>query len=60
MATVVGVQYNPHLKALYLRLQARGKTKMSALGGAMRKLVHLCFGVLKTREPYRADYALQS
>ncbi|WP_197495947.1 IS110 family transposase [Methylomonas sp. DH-1] len=60
MATVVGVQYNPHLKALYLRLQARGKTKMSALGGAMRKLVHLCFGVLKTREPYRGDYAFQS
>jgi hypothetical protein len=23
----------------------------------MRKLVHLCFGVLKTRKPYQADYA---
>ncbi|MEN5157312.1 IS110 family transposase, partial [Achromobacter spanius] len=34
-----------------------GKSKMAALGAAMRKLVHLCFGVLKTRTPYRPDYA---
>ena len=57
MAAVVAIRYNPHVKALYHRLLARGKTKMSALGAAMRKLVHLCFGVLKTRQPYRADYA---
>jgi len=24
----------------------------------MRKLAHLCFGVLKNRTPYRSDYAL--
>jgi transposase len=57
MAAIVGTQHNPHIKALYQRLQARGKTKMSALGAAMRKLVHLCFGVLKTRQPYQANYA---
>lgn len=58
MAAIVATRYNPHVKALYQRLQARGKSKMSALGAAMRKLVHLCFGVLKTRRPYEADYAL--
>jgi len=58
MAAIVGTQYNPHIKALYQRLQDRGKTKMSALGAAMRKLVHLCFGVLKTRLPYQANYAI--
>jgi len=57
MAAIVGTQHNPHIKALYLRLRERGKTKMSALGAAMRKLVHLCFGVLKTRQPYQANYA---
>lgn len=57
MAAVVATRYNPHVKALYTRLQARGKCKMAALGAAMRKLVHLCFGVWKTRQPYRADYA---
>lgn len=57
MAAVVATRCNPHVKAVYDRLLARGKSKMSALGAAMRKLVHLCFGVLKTRKPYRPDYA---
>jgi transposase len=57
MAAVVAKRCNPHVKAVYERLLARGKSKMSALGAAMRKLVHLCFGVLKTRQPYRHDYA---
>jgi transposase len=58
MAAIVATQHNPHLKALYQRLQERGKSKMSALGAVMRKLVHLCFGVLKTRQPYQADYGI--
>ena len=57
MAAVVAKQYNPHVKALYERLIAKGKSKMSALGAAMRKLVHLCFGVLKSQTPYQANYA---
>lgn len=57
MAAVVATRYNPHVKAVYDRLLARGKSKMSALGAAMRKLVHLCFGVIKTRKPYQPDYA---
>ncbi len=56
MAAVVATRYNPHVKALYQRLLARGKSKMSALGAAMRKLVHLCFGVLHTRKLYAPDY----
>ena len=57
MAAIVATRHNPHVKTVYERLLARGKSKMSALGAAMRKLVHLCFGVLKTRKPYRPDYA---
>ena len=57
MAAVVATRHNPHVKAVYERLLARGKSKMSALGAAMRKLVHLCFGVLKTRQPYQHNYA---
>jgi len=56
MAAVVATRYNPHVKAVYERLLARGKSKMSALGAAMRKLVHLCFGVIKTQKPYKHDY----
>ena len=60
MAAVVAVRCNPHVKALYDRLLARGKPKMAALGAAMRKLVHLCFGVIKNRTPYQADYAFSA
>ncbi|AFL74426.1 IS110 family transposase [Thiocystis violascens] len=56
MAAIVAIRYNPQVKALYERLLARGKSKMADLGAAMRKLVHLCFGVLKNRTPYQADY----
>lgn len=53
MAVIVAAMYNPHVKALYTRLCAKGKTKMAALGAAMRKLVHLCFGVVKHRTFYQ-------
>ncbi len=57
MAAVVGTCYNPHVKAVYERLLlARGKSKKFSLGAAMRKLVHLCFGILKTQQPYQHDY----
>jgi len=55
MAAVVAIRYNPDVRALYTRLIARGKSKMSALGAAMRKLVHICFGVIKHQTPYRAS-----
>ena len=52
MAAVVAKKVNPEIKALYERLCAQGKSKMSALGACMRKLVHLCFGVLKSGKDY--------
>jgi transposase len=53
MPAVVAAHYNPDVKALYERLLSRGKSKMSALGAAMRKLVQICFGVLKHQETYQ-------
>ncbi len=32
------------------------RAKLSALGAAMRKLVHLCYGVLHTQQPYDKHY----
>ncbi|MEY3201911.1 MAG: hypothetical protein RIR70_1461 [Pseudomonadota bacterium] len=57
MTAVTSIKHNPHIKALCQRLLARGKAKMAAIGAAMRKRVHLCFGVLKTRRPYASCYA---
>jgi transposase len=60
MAAVVAIRYNPDVRALYQRLLAKGKAKMAALGAAMRKLVHIMFGVLKHQMPYRPQVALAS
>jgi transposase len=57
MSALVGIRYNHHVKALYKRLLAKGKCKMAALGAAMRKIAHLCFGVLKNRTPYMKNFA---
>lgn len=55
MAAVVAIQHNPDIKAQYQRLLRLGKAKMCALGAAMRKLVQICFGVLKHQTPYQAQ-----
>jgi transposase len=52
MAAIVAAQYNPDIKALYQRLLTKGKSKMAALGACMRKMVHICFGVLKHQTEY--------
>jgi transposase len=55
MAAVTAIRYNPDIKAQYKRLTSKGKSKMSALGAAMRKLVQICFGVLKHQKTYQSQ-----
>ena len=52
MAAIVASQHNPDVIKQKNRLLAKGKTKMQALGAAMRKLVHICFGVIKNQTEY--------
>lgn len=52
MPAVVACRHNPTAKALYERLLARGKSKMTGIVAVMRKLVHICFGVLKHQQCY--------
>ncbi|WP_338117380.1 IS110 family transposase [Pantoea cypripedii] len=56
MAAVVASKWNGPARALYERLLAKGKAKKAALGAVMRKLVHQCFGVLKTRMKWDENY----
>jgi len=58
MAAIVCAQWNPDIKAQYQRLLANGKSKMQALGAAMRKLVQICFGVVKHQSEYRPQVAV--
>lgn len=57
LPAVTALRFNPHIKALHDRLLAAGKTKMSVIGAAMRKLAHLCFGVVSSGKPYAANFA---
>jgi transposase len=52
---MVATSKNPDIKAQYERLLANGKSKMCANGAAMRKLVHICYGVLKNQRPYEVQ-----
>jgi transposase len=58
MSAMVARQWNPHIKAFSDRLLAKGKTKMTVIGACMRKLAHLCFGVLHTGSPYDPNYVM--
>jgi transposase len=55
---MVALRHNPSVADFGQRLRAKGKHKMVVIGAAMRKLVHLAFGVLKTGKPFDAEYLL--
>lgn len=57
MPAVVAMQHNKQARELYQRLLKRGKTKMAAIGAVMRKIVHVCFGVLKHQQAYSPQAA---
>jgi transposase len=47
MPALVAVQHQPHVRAFYEHLLARGKSKMQALVATMRELLHAIFGMFK-------------
>lgn len=57
---LAALRWNPLIKALGQRLEAKGKPKMLILGAAMRKLLHIAFGVLKSGKPFDANFAAQT
>lgn len=48
--------HNPIIDSYRQRLLARDKTKMTVVIAVMRKLLHLCYGVIKTGEPFDANH----
>jgi len=49
---VTALRHNPTIRAVRDRLRAAGKPTMVIIGAAMRKLIHLAFGVLKSGKAY--------
>lgn len=60
MAAIVAIQHNPDIRHQYQRLLKAGKTKMQALGAAMRKLLQICYGVLKHQSEYQPQLVVPS
>lgn len=54
---IVAIRHNPDVAALYQRLLSNGKSKMAAIGAAMRKLVHIAYGVIKHQTPFQPQMA---
>jgi transposase len=53
---LAALRFNPTIREMRTRLRAAGKPNMVIIGAAMRKLIHLAFGVLKTGRAYDAAY----
>ena len=59
LPAMVALCYNPIIKSFGERLRASGKTKMQVIGAAMRKLIHIVYGVLKNNTPFNPDYSAE-
>jgi len=50
---------NPILRTFAERLRAKGKPEPVIIGAVVRKLLHICYGVLKHRTPFDPNYGLK-
>ncbi len=57
MPAVCAITHDPTMKAFYQQLRAKGKPSKVALTAVMRKLIHVCYGVIKHQTPYIENYA---
>jgi len=54
---ITAIEHNPLVRQLAQRLQARGKHNGVIRVAAMRKLIHLAYGVLKHNQPFDPAFA---
>jgi transposase len=54
---ITAMQHNPIIRDLKERLAHKGKSTGVIIGAAMRKLLHLAYGVLKNNTPFDPEYA---
>ena len=53
---ITALRCSDFFKAWAEPLRRRGKSKMSVIGAAMRKLIHLAYGVIKTGKPFDPNW----
>lgn len=54
---ITAIRFNPIVKEMADRLRERGKANKVIIGAAMRKLMHLAYGVLKHQTSFDPAYA---
>ena len=59
LPAMVALRYNPIIKSFGERLLASGKTKMQVIGAAMRKLIHIVYGILKNGVPFDETFLVK-
>lgn len=52
---ISAMRHNEAVRVFAERLSARGKSTMSVIGASMRKLIQICYGVLKSGRPFDAS-----
>jgi len=60
MPALVAIRYNPIVKQLFDRLVAKGMARKAAVCAAMRKLLMIAYGVLKSRQTFTFTPAEQA
>jgi transposase len=58
LPAMVAKQHNPIVRTFCQRLARNGKNKMEVVGAAMRKLLHIAFGVLKSGKQFDPNHEL--
>ena len=58
MPALCAKRYNPVIQVFWNRLQANGKNGKAITCAAMRKLIHIAFGVIKSGKPFDPNYAI--
>ena len=56
---ITAIRYNPVVRALAQRLERQNKPAKVIIAAAMRKLIHLAYGVLKHKRPFDPNWGAQ-
>lgn len=57
MPSIAAIRFNNTIKGFAEQLTKNGKTKMVIIGAVMRKVVHVMYGVLKSKQAFEPAYA---
>ena len=55
LPAVVAKNHNPILKAFSNKLKSKGKHNMVIIAAVMRKLLHLCFAIIKSNSTFNPN-----